>query len=298
MTRLPGLCAFPITPADEHGRVDAEALRGLLRRLVDAGVDSIGLLGSTGTYAYLSRAERRRAIEAAASELGGRTPLLVGIGALRTDDAVRFGLDAKQAGADAVLLAPVSYTPLTDEEVFTHFETVAKAVALPLCIYNNPGTTHFSFASGLVARLSRLPHVAAVKNPAPADADAIRAQIGELRASCAPGFSLGHSVDWNAVEAMLAGSDCWYSVLAGLLPGPCLDIVAAIRRGDAACARRLHARLQPLWELFTEFGSLRVMVAAANLLGLCRTSPPRPILPLPQGVRQRIRDALDRLGQD
>ena len=75
------------------------ALRRLVARLVAAGVDSIGLLGSTGTYAYLTRAERRRALDTALAEAAGRTPIVVGIGALRTDAAVKLAQDAKAAGA-------------------------------------------------------------------------------------------------------------------------------------------------------------------------------------------------------
>ena len=100
MPLFQGLVAFPITPADAGGRVDAEALRALLGRLTDAGVDSIGLLGSTGSYPYLTREERRRAVEIAVACVGGRAPILVGVGALRTDEAVRLGQDAAGAGAD------------------------------------------------------------------------------------------------------------------------------------------------------------------------------------------------------
>lgn len=289
-----GLSAFPITPADEQGRVDVPALRPLLGRLVDARVGSIGLLGSTGSYPYLTREERRRAVEAAVDQVGGQVPVLVGIGALRTDEAVRLGQDARGAGADAVLLAPVSYAPLTDEEVFTHFATVAEAVGLPLCIYNNPGTTHFTFGSDLIARLSRVPHIAAVKNPAP-DAGALPASLRGLRDATAPGFSLGYAVDWHATEAMLAGGDAWYSVAGGLFPVACQQIVAAVEAGHADRARELNARLRPLWDLFTEFSSLRVMYAAANLLGLCRAAPPRPILPLPEDAQRRIGRVLDAL---
>lgn len=289
-----GLSAFPITPADEQGRVDVAALRPLLRRLVDARVGSIGLLGSTGSYPYLTRDERRRAVEAAVDQVGGQVPVLVGIGALRTDEAVRLGQDARGAGADAVLLAPVSYTPLTDEEVFTHFATVAAAVGLPLCIYNNPSTTHFTFGSDLIARLSRVPYIAAVKNPAP-DAGALPASLRGLRDAAAPGFSLGYSVDWHATEAMLAGGNAWYSVAGGLFPAACMEIVAAVEAGHADHARELNARLRPLWDLFTEFSSLRVMYAAANLLGLCRAAPPRPILPLPEDAQRRIGQVLDAL---
>ena len=163
---LKGLSAFPITPADAEGRVEVDALRRLVASLCAAKVDSIGLLGSTGTYAYLSRIERRRALDAAIEEAGAQAPILVGVGALRTDDAVRLAEDAKAAGAAAGLLAPVSYTPLAEEEVFQHFATVARASGLPLCIYDNPGTTHFRFSPALVGRLSRLPGIIAVKSPA------------------------------------------------------------------------------------------------------------------------------------
>jgi len=294
MTPFHGLSAFPITPADEHGRVDTDTLQVLLRRLADARVSSIGLLGSTGSYPYLTRAERRRAIETAVDQTGGTTPLLVGIGALRTDEAVRLGQDARAAGADAVLLAPVSYTPLTDDEVFTHFATVAEAVGLPLCIYNNPATTHFTFSTDLIAHLSRVQNIVAVKNPAP-DGAALPGSLGELRARTAPGFSLGYSVDWRAAEATLAGGDAWYSVAGGLFPATCMEIIAATEAGDAPKARELNARLQPLWELFAEFSSLRVVYAAVNLLGLCRAVPPRPLLPLPHEAQRRISQTLDML---
>lgn len=293
MTQFAGLAAFPITPTDGAGRVDAEALRVLLKRLTDAGVTSIGLLGSTGLYPFVSRAERRRAIEIAVEAVAG-TPLLVGIGALRTDEAVQFGQDAKAAGASAALLAPVSYTPLTSDEVFGHFETVAQNIDLPVCIYNNPGTTHFTFTADLVARLSRVPGIVAAKNPAPA-ADAVAAHLQDLRLKTPDGFSLGYSVDWNATEAMLAGGDAWYSVLGGLFPAPCLAILAAVKAGDAAEARRLNARLQPLWDLFTEYSSLRVIYAAANHLGI-KAELPRPLLPLPEAVCERVAGVLTELG--
>ncbi|EHM00307.1 dihydrodipicolinate synthetase family protein [Acetobacteraceae bacterium AT-5844] len=290
-----GLSAFPITPADAQGHVDTAALGRLLRRLAEAGVDSVGLLGSTGTYAYLSRAERRRAVEAAVKELHGSVPLLVGIGALRTDDAVRHGQDAKAAGADAVLLAPVSYTPLTDDEGFEHFATVARSVDLPVVIYNNPGTTHFSFSPALIGRLSRVPGIVAVKNPSP-DAAQAPAEMAALRTATAEGFSIGHSGDWKVTEALLAGSEAWYSVVGGLFPEPAMKIVRAARAGDAAEARRLDAALQPLWDLFIAHSSLRVVYAAANLLGLTDAAPPRPILPLAEPVRQQGKEVLDKLG--
>ncbi|MGQ3277959.1 MAG: dihydrodipicolinate synthase family protein, partial [Shinella sp.] len=103
MTLFSGLSAFSITPTDTAGRVDTAALARLLERIVMAGAHSIGLLGSTGGYAFLSREERRRAVAAAVESVGGRIPLIVGVGALRTDEAEMLAHDASKAGADGLL---------------------------------------------------------------------------------------------------------------------------------------------------------------------------------------------------
>jgi 4-hydroxy-tetrahydrodipicolinate synthase len=165
---------------------------------------------------------------------------------------------------------------------------------VPVVVYNNPGTTHFTFSTALIARLSHLPHIVAVKNPAPAANDLI-GTLRDLRARTQPGFSLGYSVDWNAAEALIAGGDAWYSVAAGLFPDPCMRLVGAIQRGDTAEARRINAALQPLWDLFTEFTSLRVTYAAVNILGICHATLPRPILPLSEAAQRRVAEVLHRL---
>ncbi|MCJ2015927.1 dihydrodipicolinate synthase family protein [Methylobacterium sp. E-065] len=288
------LSAFPITPSDAKGQVDVTALRALLRPLVAAEVHSIGLLGSTGTYPFLSREERLRAVEAAVDELAGRVPLLVGVGALRTDEAVRNARDAKAAGADLGLLAAMSYTPLTEDEVFEHFATVARESGLPLCIYDNPGTTHFRFSPALVGRLSQVSGVISVKSPAP-EPLAVAEHLRSLRDAVPEGFSLGYSGDWNSVEALIAGGDTWYSVVAGLFPKIGMDIVRAVQAGEIAEARRLNASLEPLWELFKEFSSLRVIYALVDLLDICRAVPPRPILPLNEMARSKVADTLETL---
>ncbi|TDR93012.1 dihydrodipicolinate synthase family protein [Enterovirga rhinocerotis] len=297
MIALSGLSAFPITPADRHGTVDEAALRRLVARLAAARVDSIGLLGSTGTYAYLTREQRRRALEIALDEAAGAVPIVVGIGALRTDDALRLAEDAKAAGAAAGLLAPVSYTPLLDEEVFVHFETVATESGLPLCIYDNPGTTHFTFSPALIGRLSRVDGILGVKTGAKPKNE-VAAQFRALGEAVQPGFSVGCSIDIAAPDALLAGAKAWYSVVGGTLPKATLAITRAAQAGDTAETARLHAGLEPLWECFRRHTSLRVVYALADLLGLCRAEPPRPILPLTGSARDDVAAALKALPAD
>ncbi|AGB70336.1 MULTISPECIES: dihydrodipicolinate synthase family protein [Rhizobium] len=292
MTLFTGLSAFPITPTDASGHVDIVVFARLLERIQLAGADSIGLLGSTGGYAFLSRDERRRAVQAATTSVGGKIPVIVGVGALRTDEAQALARDAKASGADGLLLAPVSYTPLTEEEVYQHFAAVGEAGELPLCIYNNPGTTKFTFSDGLIARLAKVTNIVAVKMPLPQGGD-FEGEMGRLRQETPKGFAIGYSGDWGATAGLLAGADAWYSVVAGLLPAEALALTRAAQAGDAAEAERLDQKFQPLWSLFKEFGSFRVMFAIAEALDLCRVDPPRPILPLPVSEKPRVRSALD-----
>ncbi|ANM11294.1 MULTISPECIES: dihydrodipicolinate synthase family protein [unclassified Rhizobium] len=279
------LSAFPPTPADADGRVDTEALCRLLEPLCDAGVASIGLLGSTGIYAYLTREERLRAIEAAVECVKGRVPIVVGVGALRTDSACDLARDAETAGADALLLAPVSYTPLTQEEVYQHFLAVTKAAALPLCIYNNPGTTHFTFSRELLRRLSDIETIKAVKMPLPADGD-VRGELAALREKT--DLAIGYSGDWGAAEALLSGAEAWYSVVGGLLPRTALALTKAAITGDGNETRRLDGLLEPLWRMFKELGSIRVVYMLVEHLLLTRAELPRPLMPLGAADRQRV----------
>ncbi|WP_414141420.1 dihydrodipicolinate synthase family protein [Rhizobium sp. BR 249] len=283
-----GLSAFPPTPADPGGRVDTEGLGRLLERLCEAGVASIGLLGSTGIYAYLTREERLRAVKAAVECVKGRVPLVVGAGALRTDHAVDLARDAEAAGADALLLAPVSYTPLTQEEAYQHFLAVAKATGLPLCIYNNPGTTHFTFSRELLQRLSDMETIKAVKMPLPVDGD-LRGELALLREKT--DLAIGYSGDWGAAEALSSGADAWYSVIGGLLSRTALALTRAAMAGNDGEARRLDGLLQPLWDLFKAYGSIRVIYMLAGHFLDVRAELPRPLLPLGPADRQRVLDA-------
>lgn len=301
-----GLSAFPLTPLDEHG-IDEAALGRLVQRAAAAGVDSLGVLGSTGSYAYLGRQERRRVLEVAIAHAGG-TPVLAGIGALRTRDVLAHAADAQETGAAAVLLAPVSYQPLTPEEVYGLYEDAAAELSVPLVVYDNPRTTGFAFTDELHAAIARLPRVSSVKiPPVPAGPDTAAARIGALRTLLPDAVTIGISGDACAATALTHGADAWYSVLAGVLPEVCVALTRAAlgvaRRGgvagadDDGAARALSARLTPIWDLFAEHGSVRVAAAAAEVLGLTASpSLPRPLRPLDAEARAAVVRALETIG--
>ena len=294
-TLFTGLSAFPLTPADAAGVVDTDALGVLVDRLATAGVDSIGLLGSTGIYAYLDRAERARAVAAGIEAAAGRVPVIVGVGALRTSWAIDLVGDAERAGASGLLLPPMSYAALTHGEVAAHYGAVAGATALPLCVYNNPGTTSFTFSDTLIAELAEVPGIAAIKMPPLADDD-YAGELARLRAATPKAFAIGYSGDWGATPSLLAGGAAWYSVVAGLLPGPALRLTRAAQAGRKDEAEAMEAAFAPLWALFKANGSLRLMYAIADRLSLSVGDPPLPLMRVGGSAVAAVDAALDRLG--
>lgn len=275
-----GLSAFPLTPLKE-GKFDERAFINLLRPVVDASVDSLGILGSTGSYAYLTVEERGRIARCAVAHAYD-IPVIISIGALRLDDILRLADDGQAAGVSGVLMAPVSYQRLTEDETFNLYETVTRQLSVPLCIYDNPATTGFAFSDELLFAVAALPNVGSIKlGRVPEDLSQIRDLLPDT-------VTLGIAGDWRAASALQAGFDVWYSVLAGLFPHTTLAIA---RSKEAAQSERL----EPLWELFRRYGSLRVIAAAAEMMGKVAA----PALPFPlQAVQGEPREALARILAD
>jgi 4-hydroxy-tetrahydrodipicolinate synthase len=264
---LVGLSAFPLTP-HRGGAVDLEAFTSLVETAVGAGVDSIGALGSTGGYAYLERADRVAVAERAVG-VAGAVPVVIGVGAISTSAVLRNVEDATSAGAAGVLLAPVSYQPLRDDEVFGLFADVtARFPDMPVVVYDNPATTGFTFSTDLLVRVAELPSVTSIKlGSIAADPDEARAGIAALRERVGADVTLGISGDGQAARGLLAGCDVWYSVIAGLFPVRCVAIARAARSGDAERALALSDELADVWALFARRGSFRVAAALATLMG-------------------------------
>lgn len=291
-----GLSAFPLSPLVD-GVIDEAAFVRLIERLVTAGVDSICVLGSTGNYAYLSPEQRARIMRLGV-EHAGEIPVIAGVGALTTDQVLSYVEDAQEAGAGGLLLSPMSYQPLRDDEVFSLYETVARSTDIPLCVYDNPSTTHFEFSDELHGRIAQLPHIGSIKIPGvPDDPAAASNRVDRLRAKIPDHVTIGVSGDAFAAKGLNAGCEAWYSVIGGLFPEPALAITRAAQAGRADEAASLCDQLEPIWQLYKKHGgSLRVIASAAEQLGLIeRPSLPRPLQALDDAERRQLDETLDAL---
>jgi len=276
-----GLSAFPLTPF-MSGSPDEKSFLRILRRLTDAKVDSLGVLGSTGSYAYMTR-EQREQIAKLAVDNADNIPVMVCVGAVSADEVLRLADDAQEAGASALLLPPLSYQALYEEEVYELFEMVARNVSVPLCVYDNPGKTHFTFSDNLHRKIATLPAVHSLKiPPVPSDMEAAASRVRNLRGILPADVTIGISGDSSAANGLIAGCEVWYSVFGGLFPDVAKKITDAAVAGDHTAVREHHGRLSPLWELFHQNGGgFRIIAAAASILGMAdENCLPRPLLPI------------------
>ena len=211
---------------------------------------------------------------------------------MRTRDVLDCVEDAQVAGASGLLLAPVSYQRLSEDEVYGLYREVSSASDLPIAVYDNPATTGFTFSDELHGRIAELPGIASIKFPPPAPGQAAE-RIARLRAAVPEGVSLGISGDWAAAEALLAGCDVWYSVIAGVFPKTAKVIVDLAQTGQADQATDASAALEPVWALFRTYGSLRVAATMAEVLGFVEAPClPRPLQSLHGAGRSRVEEAL------
>ncbi|ELY7490994.1 dihydrodipicolinate synthase family protein [Cronobacter turicensis] len=286
-----GLAAFPLTPL-VNGKPDEKTFVSLIENLAAARVNVIAPLGSTGSYAYLSREQRAR-LTALSTDAAGDIPVMTSISALRLEEMLDLADDAQRAGARGLLLAPLSYQPLSQEEAYRLYERVARAVSVPLCIYDNPATTGFTFTQDLLCAVARLPNIGSIKLSPFSDAAGAAAKIAALRREIPATVTLGTSGDHQAADALLAGADVFCSVTAGLWPRDIRALTDAALAGDAAQAAALNGAFEPLWTLFRRHGSLRVIAAAAELSGrVAAPCLPEPLLSLQGEARAQLQTVL------
>ena len=262
-----GLSAFPITPFKNED-IDFKAFEALITNLTEAKVDSICAMGSTGLYPYLNQDEIFHLTKTTV-DLAGDTPVMAGIGALRTKDVLKNAEAAQKAGVSAVLLAPMSYHRLNDDEVFALYEQVTAELSVPLCVYENAPATNFSFSEELFGKVTQLPNVAAVKfSGAPFATEEGEKKLAKLRALLPSHVAIGVSADQYAAAGMAAGCDLWLSVIGGLFPNTVNRILAATKSQTREEAMAASLDLQLMWDLFARNrGGMRVMATAAHILG-------------------------------
>jgi 4-hydroxy-tetrahydrodipicolinate synthase len=252
-----GLSGFPITPL-KNGEVDLNVLCDIRDHIDNAGLDSIGVLGSTGSFAYLSDIQRISVMECWGK---ATTPWIAGVSATTTKEAIKYSKIAEQNGAQGIIANAFAYVPLNSQELKSYFLDIAEASSLPLCVYDNPLTTGQTLSDELIHELCTHENIKAIKVFAKQNNAEQHNRLSSLN------IYPGYAVDANCCEAIINGGSTWYSTLAGTLPELLVPVMSAIKAGEHTKARQLNMSLKPLYELMKQYSGFRVMHALANQRG-------------------------------
>ena len=245
---LVGLMPAMVTPFDDRGGVDLEATEAVVERFIEAGVDGISPLGSTGEFSHLTGDERKRFAKEVVRIVGGRVPLVVGVGAAGTKEIVELARHAEGVGADAVLVVSPFYWKVGEEALFRHFAAVAESVNIPILVYNLPMLTGIDLSPSLIARIAaECPNVVGLKDTV----TEYFHTVGVLREvkRVRPDFSVLAGWEDLILPSLLAGADGSICAFANVAPELFAELVRSAQRGDLGKAAQLHRRVLSLLTL-------------------------------------------------
>ncbi len=250
-----------VTPMQPDGSIDFDAWSRLLEFHVANGSRGIVVAGSTGESATVTDAELHDLLVSARRTLGKRAQLIANVGTSSTASSVERARWVSQLDLDGLLVATPAYVKPTQQGLFKHFEAIAAGSRVPVLLYNVPGRTAVDLLPETVARLSKVPRIAGIK-----EAVAESARVRELVETCAPGFEVLSGDDLTARDAIGVGAVGVISVTANVAPRAMADMVAAALKGDRAGATQIDQRLVALHRnLFVESNPIPVKWAVARM---------------------------------
>lgn len=274
MKRFRGVYNFAITPTKDDGdRVDEDGLRRYIDYQIGNGVAGIAVFGSTGAIGSFTNEERISAYKVAARHINGRVPLVAGTGALTTAEAVHLSKSAEDAGADGVIVVPITYWPLTDNELYEHYKAIATAIKIPVVVYNNPWVTGIDMKPPLLVRMGEIDNIRYVK-----ESSGNLTRITAIRTLSKGTLTVFDGWEPTTLQSFMAGSDGWFSGGSNCCAKLCVQLFdLAVEKKDVAKARELFDRMFPLMEFIASRSHVRVGHAAVELMGLPMGPPRKPL---------------------
>ena len=279
-----------VTPFRADGSLDEPALRALVQRQLNAGINFLVPCGTTGESPTLSHAEHLRVVEITLELAKGKVPVLAGAGGYNTAEVIALARELKSLGADGILSVTPYYNKPTQEGLYQHFKAIAAGVDLPIILYSVQGRTGVNIEPATVLRLSRIANIVGIK-----EASGSITQMGAIL-SQVPGDFLVLSGDDSMTLSLIAlGGRGLISVASNEIPAEMTRLVQAALSGDFAEARRLHYRYLALMDInFVESNPIPVKAALAEM-GLLQPSWRLPLVPPKPDNLARIRAVLESL---
>ncbi len=257
-----------VTPFTQDGAVDEQAFAAHVEWQISEGSTGLVPVGTTGESPTLSHAEHKRVVELCVEVAARRVPVIAGAGSNNTLEAIELAQHAEAVGADALLVVTPYYNKPTQKGLFAHYEAIAKAVSLPIIIYNIPGRSVIDMSPETMGALAKAhKNIVGVK-----DATGKIERVSEQRITCGADFVQLSGEDATALGFNAHGGTGCISVTANVAPRLCAEFQAATLAGDYAKALEYQDRLMPLHKaIFLEPGLCGAKYALNRTRGMNRT---------------------------
>ncbi len=281
-----GVFVAIVTPF-KNGKIDEEALRGLIDFQITGGVDGIVPCGTTGESATLNHEEHDQVILIAVDACKGKASVLAGTGSNSTQEAIQLSRNAKNAGADGLLQITPYYNKPNQEGLYHHFSSIADAVDLPIVLYNVPSRTSVNMVPETVVRLAKIEKIVGIK-----EASGSLQAISKIIDNCGKDFTVLSGDDPLLWPSLAIGGKGVISVTANILPAKVAALCKAAAIGDIAGARSLHYELMDINDsLFIDTNPIPVK-AALHLMGKIENELRGPLIKLSKDTLERLKKAM------
>lgn len=280
-----------VTPFRRDLSLDEDALRRLVRRQIEAGINFLVPCGTTGESPTLTRAEHLRVIEIALEEAKGKVPVLGGAGGYNTHEVIELARELERRGVDGILSVTPYYNKPTQEGLYQHYKAIASAIRLPVVVYSVQGRTGVNVEPATLARLAQIENIVGVKE-ASGNIGQVATVINEVPSS----FAVLSGDDSVTIPVIALGGRGIISVVANQIPREMAQLAGACLRGDFETARGIQKRYLPLMNVnFVESNPIPVK-AAMGLMGLLDPVYRLPLVPPGPASLAKIEKVLETAG--
>ena len=290
-TPFHGVFPYLVSPILPSGRVNEPVLAQLCDDLIAQGVHGLTPLASTGEFAYLSWPQRQRIVEVVVAAARGRVPVVAGVAATTTAEAVRQAQALAGLGCDGILAILESYFPIPDDGVLAYFQAIAAAVPLPIVLYTNPNFQRTDLSLAVIEQLSHVPNIRYLK-----EASSNTGRVLSILNAVEGRVQLFAASAHIPAAVMLIGGVGWMAGPACLVPRQSVALYEFCRRGDWTAAMALQRQLWQLNQAFARYNLAACIKGGLALQGYDVGLPLPPQAPLPPAGVAEVRQALQAVG--
>ncbi|MBV1798482.1 dihydrodipicolinate synthase family protein [Siccirubricoccus sp. G192] len=290
MSGFHGVFPYLVSPIAPDGSVLEAGLRRLVDHLIASGVHGLTPLGSTGEFAYLDASQRRRIVEVVVDQAARRVPVVAGVAATTTADAVRQVRDYAAIGADGILAIMEAYFPVPEAGVISYFQAIAEATPLPVVLYTNPMFQRSDLSLPAIEALSRHPRIVGIKD-ASNNTGRLLSILNRVEGRLEVFAASAHI----PAAVMLIGGVGWMAGPACVIPRESVRLYELCKAGRWPEAMALQRVLWRLNELFAAHSLAACIKGALQIQGFAVGDPLPPQPPLSEAGRQAVAAALDSL---